>query len=431
MALSILLMLSSNRIQAQSMGISSTLITPNPSSILELRTTSKGMLIPRMTETERDGISSPAIGLMIFNTSNKQFNFYNESNWVALMSGNTAFLSVDAGTTVSTSSTSDSVVEGMSKTVSEAGTYLILFNSQVTIPQSFSNTGFSTATAKTDLNMIYSDIANIPVTNTTHAAAFGNGEVLTTGVYDISGAGSIAGGLTLDGKGDSNAIFVVRTSGAFTTGADVTVILTNGARAENIFWVAEGAISLGAGTSIDGTLLSHGGAVSAGTNSIITGRLLSTSGAISFGEGAISAPRNTSFIDFRSLSDFVIFTSLGAISNEGASIYNGNIGTNGGAVTGFTKATVNGKIFKEGDSTFISPINHMATFSLYKNGVLIPNSSRTRTHLNNPSDISLQGFVSVEVGDTIDVRWKIDAQDSENKEVRVANRILTLTKEGN
>jgi hypothetical protein len=73
----------------------------------------------------------------------------------------------------------------------------------------------------------------------------------------------------------------------------------------------------------------------------------------------------------------------------------------------------------------------MATFSLYKNGALIPNSSRTRTYLNNPSDLSLQGLSTVGVGDTIDVRWKIDEQPSDGIEISVLNRILTLIKVGN
>jgi hypothetical protein len=51
---------SSNTIHAQSMGISSEAITPDPSSILEMRTTDRGILIPRMTTAERDNITSHA-----------------------------------------------------------------------------------------------------------------------------------------------------------------------------------------------------------------------------------------------------------------------------------------------------------------------------------------------------------------------------------
>lgn len=74
-------------LNAQSVGISSTAITPDASSILELRTTTKGLLIPRMTGAERDAIVSPATGLAIYNTSTNKFNFYNGSSWTVLFSG--------------------------------------------------------------------------------------------------------------------------------------------------------------------------------------------------------------------------------------------------------------------------------------------------------------------------------------------------------
>lgn len=62
-------------------GISKTSITPDPSSILELRSTDGGFLPPRMTTPERDAISSPATGLVIFNTTTNRLNFYNGSAW--------------------------------------------------------------------------------------------------------------------------------------------------------------------------------------------------------------------------------------------------------------------------------------------------------------------------------------------------------------
>jgi hypothetical protein len=79
---------------AQSMGISSSAITPDASSILEMRTTSKGLLIPRMTTAERDAITSPATGLMVFNTTSNKFNFYNGSSWTVLFSGTSGLNSI-------------------------------------------------------------------------------------------------------------------------------------------------------------------------------------------------------------------------------------------------------------------------------------------------------------------------------------------------
>lgn len=424
----ILLFCSSNAIHAQSMGISNAAITPDPSSILEMRTTEKGILIPRMTTAERDNISSPATGLMLYNTITNQYNFYNGSAWVFW--GSAAYLSATSGETLSTISTSDVVITDMTKTALEAGTYSVLFNGQVNIPAAEYTTGFSTADAAADLNLIYNDIMAIPATGT-HALTFGSGETLLPGVYDVAGAASIAGTLTMDGNNEANPVFIIRANaGAFNTAASVNVILTNGATSENIFWIADGAIGLGASTKISGTLFSHGAAV-AGGSSIVNGRLLTTLGAVSFGQGAITVPEGNSIIDFRTLSNFVIFTSSGGVANTGASVYNGDIGTGGGAITGFPTANVNGTIFESGSTTVVTPINHMATFSLYKNGVLIPNTARTRTHLNNPSDISLLGISTIEVDDTIDVRWKIDEQPSDGIEINVLNRILTLIKVGN
>ena len=330
---------------------------------------------------------------MIYNTETNQYNFYNGSAWVFW--GSTAYLSATSGETLSTISTADVVITDMTKTALEAGTYSVLFNGQVSIPAADYTTGFSTADAAADLNLIYNDIMAIPVTGT-HALTFGSGETLLPGVYNVAGAASIAGTLTLDGNNETNPIFIVRANaGAFNTAASTNVILTNGATAKNVFWIADGAIGLGASTNISGTLFSHGAAV-AGGYTIVNGRLLTTLGAISFGQGALTLPTGNSIIDFRSLSNFVIFTSSGGIANTGASVYNGDIGTGGGAITGFPTATVNGTIFESGSTTVVTPINHMATFSLYKNGVLIPNTSRTRTHVNNPSDISLQAFLQLE-----------------------------------
>lgn len=51
--------------------------TPDPSSILEVRSTQQGFLTPRMTETQRDAISSPATGLLIYQTDNTPGYYYN------------------------------------------------------------------------------------------------------------------------------------------------------------------------------------------------------------------------------------------------------------------------------------------------------------------------------------------------------------------
>jgi len=66
-----------------SAGIGTT--TPNASSFLELRSTTKGLLISRMTKAQRDAIAAPATGLMIFQTNNTPgFYYYSGTSWTTV-----------------------------------------------------------------------------------------------------------------------------------------------------------------------------------------------------------------------------------------------------------------------------------------------------------------------------------------------------------
>ena len=50
--------------------------TADPSAILDISSNNSGLLIPRLTTTERDNIISPASGLIIYNLTVKCFEFY-------------------------------------------------------------------------------------------------------------------------------------------------------------------------------------------------------------------------------------------------------------------------------------------------------------------------------------------------------------------
>jgi len=56
--------------------------TPHTSSALDITSTTGGLLVPRLTETQRDDISAPATGLMIYQTNGTSgFYYYNGSSW--------------------------------------------------------------------------------------------------------------------------------------------------------------------------------------------------------------------------------------------------------------------------------------------------------------------------------------------------------------
>ena len=53
------------------------------SALVTMKSTTQGFLPPRMTDAERDAIATPAAGLMIYDTSNNQMNYWNGSTWIA------------------------------------------------------------------------------------------------------------------------------------------------------------------------------------------------------------------------------------------------------------------------------------------------------------------------------------------------------------
>ncbi len=73
--------------QAQSVGISATAAAPDASSILDVKSTTKGMLIPRMTTTEKNAIPSKATGLMVYDNTLNQFSYWNGTAWANVAGG--------------------------------------------------------------------------------------------------------------------------------------------------------------------------------------------------------------------------------------------------------------------------------------------------------------------------------------------------------
>ncbi|WP_299888036.1 hypothetical protein [uncultured Lacinutrix sp.] len=56
--------------------------TPDSSAALEIESTTSGILIPRLTQTERNAITTPAIGLLIYQTNNTPgFYYYDGTTW--------------------------------------------------------------------------------------------------------------------------------------------------------------------------------------------------------------------------------------------------------------------------------------------------------------------------------------------------------------
>jgi choice-of-anchor A domain-containing protein len=214
----------------------------------------------------------------------------------------------------------------------------------------------TTVQARIDLLRVYIHLSGVFVDYPgSHAPAFGGAETLFPGVYSTPGAGSLSGPITLDGQGDPDAYFILKFDGAFTVGVGTNIILTGGTRAANVFWISEGAMSIGASSFLKGTFISHPGALSLGLNCTVEGRLFSTQGAITVGAGTVAVmPSGDSTIPINcsgncspaaavdvlgSLKKYALFTSSGAVANAETSGIVGDIGTNLGVISGFTTST--------------------------------------------------------------------------------------------
>jgi hypothetical protein len=77
-----LLTASTALLHAQSVGIGTA--TPNPSAVLDVTSTTRGVLLPRLTTVQRNAIAAPAQGLLIFNTTTNCHEVYIAPNWQSL-----------------------------------------------------------------------------------------------------------------------------------------------------------------------------------------------------------------------------------------------------------------------------------------------------------------------------------------------------------
>lgn len=74
--------------------------TKTPASILDITSTTSGLLIPRLTTTERNAIASPPNGLQIYNTTTSELNYYHtpSTSWRSVGVAGTGVQSITAST---------------------------------------------------------------------------------------------------------------------------------------------------------------------------------------------------------------------------------------------------------------------------------------------------------------------------------------------
>ena len=68
---------------------------PDASAMLDVSSSDKGLLIPRLDSTARQNIVSPADGLMVYDTSTVTFWYYDNKKWNEIRNGSEPISSLD------------------------------------------------------------------------------------------------------------------------------------------------------------------------------------------------------------------------------------------------------------------------------------------------------------------------------------------------
>jgi uncharacterized protein (TIGR02145 family) len=79
-----LMILFAGKIATAQVGIGVSTANVNPSAQLEVSSTTKGFLPPRLTITQRDSINNPATGLIIFNITTNSLEYKSSTDWISL-----------------------------------------------------------------------------------------------------------------------------------------------------------------------------------------------------------------------------------------------------------------------------------------------------------------------------------------------------------
>jgi hypothetical protein len=122
-------------------------VTGATSSVLDLKSISKGMLIPRMTAGQRTAISSPATGLLVYQTDGTSgFYFYNGTTWTSIAYPN-GIQWLITGNTGNTAANFMGTTDNTSLRLRTNNTERVIIDSVGNM-----GVGISTPTAKLDVN---------------------------------------------------------------------------------------------------------------------------------------------------------------------------------------------------------------------------------------------------------------------------------------
>jgi hypothetical protein len=169
-------------------------------AVVNIISTSKGILVPRMTTTQRNAIGSPSTSLLIYNTTTTQYELYTGSTWQSLASYISGTLTVTGAASLQStlnvtgaSTFANTTVNGTLSVT--GGTTLASITGTSAQLNSLSVTGSSTLASST-IN------GTLSVTGNTTLASVTGANVTATGT--ILAASGSSGSLSVASSGDTD-----------------------------------------------------------------------------------------------------------------------------------------------------------------------------------------------------------------------------------
>lgn len=145
------------------------------------------------------------------------------------------------------------------------------------------------AGAIADLTIAYNDAAGRTLCPVSVAGNLG-GQTLTPGLYkSTSGLEISSGDLTLDARGNANAVFIFQIVSTLDTTEGRQIILAGGAKASNIFWQVGSSATLGTNSVFIGTIMADQ-SISFTTGATLNGRAMARIGAVTLDGSTVTAP---------------------------------------------------------------------------------------------------------------------------------------------
>jgi ice-binding like protein len=187
------------------------------------------------------------------------------------------------------------ILAGASVTCASSATFPSTINADVGISPGSTLTGFppcivtgstnlgnsAALTAQSYALAAYNDLAGMPCPPANNVGTVDmGGTTKAAGVYCSGSTLGVTGTLTLDGGGNSNALFVFQAGSALTTGgANPNIKLINGAQAKNVWWQIGSSATIGTNNRFLGNIVAFTSITLSGADTLI-GRALALNGSV-------------------------------------------------------------------------------------------------------------------------------------------------------